>query len=340
MSASWDSGFPSYVTLISGKSAKWDGAFPAYYGVALPQVLSASAQSHTRVRVTFSIAMLVDVELVDPGNYVITGPTTLVINAVSVVSGSGDTQVDLDASDSFSGDSTYTVTVSNVHSSTGADIDPAHNSATFLTMPKDVVDIIWVATTGNDSTGTGSQTNPYLTIDQALLDFTRNSQIRIMDGTYTPANTIVISNLEGSIFAENPLGVTIQPVATSTYGAAIAILGSNRFSIQGINIIQSAANPTTHTAGIYVSGTINFIAYECSVSTFVLPAGTAYGISVQGSGRIEKCSVTDISALGIYGICSIGMHVIDCTVSELSGRSGVYGISVTATMPPPEARGS
>jgi hypothetical protein len=314
-----------------------DGAIPVL-GASAPQVISAVAQTHTCVRVTFSVPMLVDAVLLNPGNYVITGPTTLVINLVSVVAGSSDTQVDLEASDPFYGDSTYTVTVSNVTDVDSNVIDPAYNSATFLTMPKDIVDIIWVATTGNDSTGTGSQTNPYLTIDRALTDFERHSQIRIMDGTYTPRGTILISDLEGSIFAENPQGVTVQPINVTDHGAAISIIDSNRFSIQGINIIQSATD-ATHLIGIYAENVENFIAYTCSVSAFESTAGTIYGILAEGTGRIENCSVTDLacSDVSIYGIKSTGLHVIDCTVAELVGtaRCIPYGIVATNAAPPP-----
>jgi hypothetical protein len=188
--------------------------------------------------------------------------------------------------------------------------------------------IIWVATTGSDLTGVGSQANPYRTIERAMLDFRNGNQIRILNGTYTPTDTILVSGLEGSIFAETPGGVTIQPRSTSNYGAAIAITNSTRFTVQGINIIQSDASG--HIYGIYANDVVNFIAYTCSVSDFDCPSGCA-GIWARGTGKIENCLIEDLTVDNgtLYGIYADGLHVIDNTVRRLidRGQNQVTGIS-------------
>jgi hypothetical protein len=188
--------------------------------------------------------------------------------------------------------------------------------------------IIWVAPEGDDLSGNGSNLLPYKTIERALQDFTNGSQIRLKDGTYTPTDTVLVSGLTGSIFAENMDEVTIQPMQTTQYGAAIAITNSNRFTVQGITILQSDADG--HIYGIYANDVENFIAYTCTVSGFDCPSGCA-GIWASGTGRIEKCTVRDLSIDNgnLYGIYSYGLDVIDCDVVALTNRgfnvvSGIY----------------
>jgi len=187
--------------------------------------------------------------------------------------------------------------------------------------------IIWVSPSGSDITGTGSDQNPYQTIERALLDFKDGYQIRLMDGTYTPTDTIMISGMTGSIFAENDDEVTIQPQQATGYGAAIAIVNSDRFTIHGVNISQSET--AGHNYGIYADNVQNFIAYTCTVSGFDCPSGCA-GIWATGTGRIENCTVSDLTIGNgnLYGIYSNGLDVIDCEVTALtdSGGNGVTGI--------------
>lgn len=185
--------------------------------------------------------------------------------------------------------------------------------------------IIWVATDGNDVSGTGSELAPYLTIERALLDFTDGRQIRIKDGTYIPTDSIVISGLRGSLFAENPNAVYIQPVETKAHQACLAIIDTDRFSIAGINILQ-AADPTGNIIGIYAENVENFIAYTCQVSNFAIPSGVGYGIFAAGGGRIQECKVNHIygNGEGINGIVTYGIDIIDCKVEDLSGVDGCW----------------
>jgi len=203
--------------------------------------------------------------------------------------------------------------------------------------PLDPRIIIWVATTGSDLTGTGSQVNPYRTIERALLDFRNGNQIRLLNGIYTPTDTVMISGLEGSIFAETPGGATIKPQQTSNYGAAIAITNSTRFTVQGVNIIQS--DSSGHTYGIYANDVENFVAYTCSVSDFDCPSGCA-GIWASGTGKIENCLIEDLSinAGDLYGIYSDGLYVLDNTVRRLTdrGNSSANGIYIIDNYTPPE----
>jgi hypothetical protein len=196
--------------------------------------------------------------------------------------------------------------------------------------------IIWVSPNGSDIDGNGSDQNPYRTIERAMLDFRDGYQIRLMDGTYTPTDTILVSGLTGSIFAENDDEVTIQPQQTTEYGAAIAILNSSRFTIHGVNILQS--DTTGHNYGIYAANVQNFIAYTCTVSGFDCPSGCV-GIWATGTGRIENCTVSDLTIDNgdLTGIYANGLDVVDCSITALidRGSSGVKGIHAIDDYTPP-----
>jgi len=263
------------------------------------------------------------------------------------IGGSGDTQrimnrVDIEGLELGTYTATVTVSCSN------ADNSPITYLVTLTigihadSTPLEPSIIIWVATTGNDTTGTGSQTNPYLTIERALQDFVSGSQIRIVQGTYTPTDTIAINNLEGSIFSETPGGAIIQPQMTSQYGAAIAITNSSRFTVQGVHIKQSTETVTAtsvpNTVGLYATAVQNFVAHTVTVSDFSCPSGCA-GIWAIGSGRIQDCVIEDITIDNgdLYGIYANGISVIDNTVRRLidRGNSSASGIYVINDYTPP-----
>jgi len=191
--------------------------------------------------------------------------------------------------------------------------------------------IIWVSKEGDDDTGTGSQALPYNTIERALDDFSEGKQIRILDGTYIPTDSIVISGVGGSIFAENPYSVYIQPLKTKKHQACIAILDADRFAITGINIIQ-AADSGGNLIGMYVENVENFIAYTCSVTNFDIPSGDGYGIFAAGGGRIEHCEVSNFTGSSpgntVYGIKTKGIDVIECDVAAVSGADQTHVVGV------------
>ena len=188
------------------------------------------------------------------------------------------------------------------------------------------MNIIWTsATAGDDITGDGSYDLPYKTLNKSLLMFTSGDQIRLMDGTYITTDSVIMSGVEGSLFSENPLGATIQPAQTRDHQACVAIIDSPRFSVTGINILQ-AADPSGNLIGLYAADVENFVAYTCAVSNFDIVAGTAYGIFGAGTGRIEACTVTNMTSFGdsLTGICGKGLSLIDCSADSLSGCADCY----------------
>lgn len=182
--------------------------------------------------------------------------------------------------------------------------------------------MIWVATTGNDSSGDGSQENPYKTIERAISDFTDGDQIRLMPGVYTPATTLIFDYISGSLFSDTAEGATICPVAITSHGAAIYVNSTSRFTIKGINIEQSA--DAAHTCGIYMTAVDNIEVSRCAVTNFTSTTADLCGIYADGSGKVLDCRVEDlVSASGtVYGIWSQGPAVIDCTARRIRSPSG------------------
>lgn len=184
--------------------------------------------------------------------------------------------------------------------------------------------IIWVSPSGSDQWN-GTQQYPYKTIERALQDFADGSQLRLMDGIYNPENSIVIDAFSGSIFAENPNNVLIQPSYGLVDAACISIKNSNRFYIMGVNITQ-AINSAGNQIGLYMSNVTNFVAYSCNVYAFDFQAShPGYGIQASGKGRIEKCYTYNLTGNIVYGIKATGFDIIDCEATSLSGTT-VVGI--------------
>jgi hypothetical protein len=183
--------------------------------------------------------------------------------------------------------------------------------------------IIWVSPNGSD-TGDGTYLHPYKTIEHALTVFNAGDQIRLMDGTYTPTDSLVFDGISGSIFAENPNEVIISPIMANIDSACISIKNTDRFSIIGLNVTQ--ASSVANNIGIYIDNVTNLLIYSCNVYTFTVPSmHVGYGILASGKGRIERCYAYDIVGETIYGIKTTGIHVIDCEATALRGTT-VFGI--------------
>ena len=182
------------------------------------------------------------------------------------------------------------------------------------------MNIWWVSQQdGSDDTGDGSRTTPYATIEKALTVFQNTDQIRLLDGTYTPVDSVIFSGLEGSLFSENPQGSYIQPQKTDSHVACVAVLSSPRFSLIGINVLQ-ASDIRNNLIGIYAADVENFVCMTCVVSNFEVPSGTSHGIYAAGDGRLQDCKVESFAGAGptVFGIRTKGVDIIDCGVVQLS----------------------
>jgi len=319
-----------------------DGAFPLGPGALIPPPLTPLIAINPSI-LTFRATITRE----DPQTQVvaITNSGIGTLDTISVsesadwltvwTSGSGNTQYvvnRVDIGNLAIGTYTATITITSSNASNSPQtylvvlIIDAHADATPLAPSI----IIWVSIQGDDSIGTGSQVNPYRTIERALQDFDDGDQIRILDGVYTPADTVIIDGLTGSIFAENPGGVTIQPQHTTKYSAGIAVVNSARFTVQGIHIKQSTETASVaNTIGLYANNVQNFVMNTCTVSDFNCTSD-CMGIAVSGTGRIDHCIVEDMTVTNsdLYGIHVDGLYVLDCIVRRFINRGGSKTIGI------------
>jgi hypothetical protein len=196
--------------------------------------------------------------------------------------------------------------------------------------------IWWVSPDGSDTTGDGSQTYPFETIEYALTLFASGDQIRLKEGTYETAGTISVSGKDGSIFADIPGAAIISPQAITEDHACVSIKNSNRFYVYGINVIYSDI-VTGDLYGIRAKDVDNFICSTCTVSDLESTAGRVYGIFGAGTGSIIECNVNNLRTGGPYlkGIYAQKIKIINCNVDNLSGSvSETIGILELSSTPP------
>lgn len=217
------------------------------------------------------------------------------------------------------------------------------------------MNIIWVAKTGNDTTGTGTESNPYLTINKAVSVFVSGDQIRICDGEYNETDAIVLSGVNGSIIAASgkqydeddidPV-VKIKPTSLALSNAIIHITNSTRFDIKGL-YLEQATNASGNQFGIKLEGSTNVHIQNCVVKNFDC-TGASYCVGIFGNsatyGCVENCVVDNLSCDGmlvggIIGNVSYGFDVFNCKVGEEYGIIGEntcssYGIGNPTVLDP------
>jgi len=84
---------------------------------------------------------------------------------------------------------------------------------------------LYIATTGNDSTGNGTQGSPYLTLSQAISVASNGDVIKVESGTYTSASGITVSK-EVTIEAVNPASKPRFEITTAANATAINVTSS------------------------------------------------------------------------------------------------------------------
>jgi hypothetical protein len=189
------------------------------------------------------------------------------------------------------------------------------------------VRVLWVSPVGNDSTATGSRELPFLTIEAAMAVFVSGDQIRLETGTYTPADSLIFSSLDGSIVSDTPGSATIQPVQT-TNAATILISDCERFTVRGLCIVQ-ASTPSNNSMGIQAISVDHFICDSCIIRDFLVTNTDSYGIYVSDSyGIVIRCHVENITNTygNIYGVVAYTLDIVDCHTYDLNGTLAVVGI--------------
>lgn len=168
---------------------------------------------------------------------------------------------------------------------------------------------IFVSKTGNDSTGTGSQGNPYLTIGKANTVATTSDMIRIRGGTYQEQNTWNQSGtalVPFTVMAHEDAGVR-EPV----------VIDGNNYALPG-----GASNP----GGTYQYGTWyenNFVGLMTFNGSYVLCQGLKFqyskgrGVEAEGLITAHTTNVTFRDLTVIHTRTStVGVKYVDNVLVE------------------------
>ena len=229
---------------------------------------------------------------------------------------------------------------------------------------------IYVAPNGNDTTGTGSQQNPYLTIEKAIvkratISNTIEVSIILSSGTYTPVGGgIVIS--QNTFLVGIPTGELNQPVNINCQITLIA--GTGQCALFGLSLFPAASQCVVISAvGTYnisncnITNTGNYCVAQSLGTLFmtncringptsgVLPAiggignvitvirdclitttGTPSLINHLGSLTLRQCNLINSSASAAVSPLVVFAPTVTLTSLEISNSSLQYTSAVSA----------
>lgn len=164
----------------------------------------------------------------------------------------------------------------------------------------------YVAPNGNDTTGTGSEQNPFLTIERAItaratIANTFEVSIHLASGTYTPASGN-ITLLQNTFLVGIPSGETNQPV---NINSQIYLQGgaTGQVALYGLNIFQASS--------------------QCIVCNAV------------GTYNVNACNIVNLNNYSVYmslGTLFLTECRITCPTLTAQPFSGVGGIGGTLIM--------
>lgn len=166
---------------------------------------------------------------------------------------------------------------------TGANLISWPRTFTGTTVPTvttELLSSIYVSTDGNDGTGTGKVTAPYLTLAKALTVASSGATIYIADGSYAEDNgggKLTITNVAAS-------AITIQPLlgvaGDVTISNQVAFSSASHVSIKWLKL----------SAGVAVTGGDNITCDTCTITGPVTGGGNCDAVT------FTDCAVTDTAA--------------------------------------------
>ncbi len=264
--------------------------------------------------------------------------------------GDGTTSTDKNPTHTYTQSGIYNVTLTATND-IGNSILTKNNLITVL------FNDVYVSPTGSDTTGYGTNTNPFATIQNSLNFVTNGGTIHLQSGTYktngvpitvtenvtfmgeNPNTTIINATTSSRIFLVSS-GVTLTianlTLANATSATGGAIYSSNSSNILNVTNCNFIGNNANNGAAIYNMGTITL--NNCS---FTNNTGSSSGVGLYNTGRatVNNCIFTGnkVNAYGtIYNTGNLTVtssSFINNTVSSggalyNTGNSTVTGCSI------------
>ena len=233
--------------------------------------------------------------------------------------------------------------------------------------PVTVNDTIYVATTGSDTTGNGTSSNPFASLQKGLDEAVSGTTVLVLDGTYTgatnrsldfkgkdiylkssggAANCIIDCDYSDRAFyfhsgetdAAIVKGFTIQNGYTLDENGG-GILCENASSPTITNcVIANCETETGGGGGIHCQDNSNPIIASCIISNNLSGLSGGGIRCVQSSPEITNCIIADNSVTTFHGggICFVNSSVTltNCTIAnnQADWGAGIYCGNATATL--------
>lgn len=199
----------------------------------------------------------------------------------------------------------------------------------------------YVSKTGNDTTGTGSSGNPWLTLQKAETAATTGDTVNVSVGTYVEDDATthgwnvtkgITWVATGSVIVRGT-GASTRPLYTS--GTNTISFTGFTFDAEGtrthaVNIAAGAGNKS-FTSCIFKDGTGDLLGVNGNVtnitiisSTFTMSAASSYGITAT-SGGINSLSVTNSTINGNTGTAFLRMSTYSSTVTIQNNTFNMSG---------------
>lgn len=174
---------------------------------------------------------------------------------------------------------------------------------------------IYVAPNGNDTTGNGSQQNPYLTIGRAITKratilSTVEVSIILSSGTYTESFTL----LRNTFLIGLPTGEQQQPV--NVVGSIAMNTITNQVGISGLQVTGLSTGTLDTVRCLGSGGTYSI--YNCNITGTV---GNAINF-FEGTAFMTECRVTGATTThpAIDADSGSSVTIRDCTISNPTGN--------------------
>ncbi len=186
---------------------------------------------------------------------------------------------------------------------------------------------VFVSPTGNNTTGTGSQANPYQTIGRALQGVQPGDAIRLLPGTHAPGNSI--GNFAGT--ADAPIwigGVPGQPRPVISGGGTAIQLSKVRYVIlENLEVTGASANGINcDDGGDYAnSNATHHVLFRQLYIHDIGTGGNNDGLKLSGVNDyfVLDCEFARMSAGG-SGIDHVGCHrglIARCAFTDAGSNS-------------------
>jgi len=195
---------------------------------------------------------------------------------------------------------------------------------------------LYVATTGNDTTGTGASSSPYATIAKALSSIAGKLiasgvtvTIQVADGTYTVSGTITVDHPDadkiqilGNTAAETTVAIATINTTVKTFTVAGNYVSNADATknIQNGDIIGVAGSSTSGLNGAYLVSGLNYD----GTNTIITCAAETIASSAVGGGVIvikpcNKCTLSVTTAIRCILVKSKILNIQGFKVEYSSG---------------------